>query len=126
MWLLQSVLAHPAQAAIHRQAGDLLQFAQGRLNPAQLIALSKRLLTPDSTTLAHDLNDYTYFFDRFENGSNPDPPPGHAPGLMQADLQTRIAALQSITTQDDLTEWILQFQNVWPKSRNAIIHLAAN
>ncbi len=82
---LQAILADPKLASIHAAAASLLQYVDAKTDPGKrLLVCSKRLLIPDSPTLAHDLADYTFLYDRLEPIKEP---------------------------QDDITTWIEQFRN---------------
>ncbi|HZS53146.1 MAG TPA: hypothetical protein VFA65_01985 [Bryobacteraceae bacterium] len=88
---LKQILASPDESSIHKQTQSLLDYAMARLNPgSQLSVLANRLLEPDNPDLAHDLNDYTFIYDRMtENNAS------------------------SAFFENDLTAWITEFQHVW-------------
>ncbi len=90
---LKSLLADSSRAAIHDPARKLLAFVQIRLYPAErLLAVARVLedarLSPD---LPQALTDYLYLLRRLR-------PAGPA-------------AVSSATSKDDLTDWLLTFQD---------------
>lgn len=114
---LKLILADPQERSLYRQARDLLDFAQVHINPgAQLVELSNRLMRPQEPDLAHDLNDYTFLFDRLQKGSAGDYQPGMTQEQMMAITKSRYDALENAVSQSDLSAWISQFQGGFHKN----------
>lgn len=90
---LNAILADPAQGKMHAPARRLLDYTAAKIDPAaQLTVVGKRMLQPDAPDLGHDLNDYTFLYDKLSD-------PSHANALKQT------------AAADDLTRWISNFQN---------------
>jgi hypothetical protein len=95
---LQSIIDDPKLARMHSAARSLLEYAEARNNPAKrMVTIAHNLLRRPDPQLEHDLSDYTFLYDKFEN---PDP------------NETRYSAqrFQSVIDQDELTRWIHAFQ----------------
>jgi hypothetical protein len=81
---LKAILGDPKLVAIHGKAAALLDYLDARMEPeAHFVAAAKRLLIRDSPTLAHDLTDYTFLYDKLEPIKKP---------------------------QDEVTDWIEEFR----------------
>jgi hypothetical protein len=95
---LKAILVNPKLAKIHAAAKSLLEYAEARNDPAKrMVAVAQNLLRRPDSQLEHDLSDYTFLYDKFEN---PDP------------NEARYSAqqFQSVIDRDELTRWIHAFQ----------------
>src|SRR5206468_3063091 len=64
---LRAIVDNPQLSGIHRQAQQLMYYAEARSNPANYMALcAKQLMDPNPADLAHSLRDYTYLYDHFK------------------------------------------------------------
>jgi len=108
---LNAVLADKSESSLYPQARNLLDYAQGRIDPAaQLLVLSNRLMEPTPADIAHDLNDYTFLFDRFENGFASDFSPVTG-SQASAAIKDRGDRFNAVAAKSDLTAWIAEYQN---------------
>lgn len=119
---LNTILDDPKQSAIHRQSRLLLDYARAKLDPgAQLLALSKRMMQRNEADLGHDLSDYTFIFDHFENG------PYYSGPFDQAKFNSAWKqahdALNAVAANDELTNWIVQFQGTAVTKRADYVQL---
>jgi len=118
---LKQVLADPKEASIHRQAESLLDYARGRIDPAaRLIDLSNQLIQKEPADLGHDLNDYTFLFDRLEGGSASDFDPNRTSNQMQVAADSRIDRLTSAVYKSDLSAWVAEYQNLLARKHDEI------
>ena len=118
---LRQILADPGMKALHPAADHLLGFVEVRLHPAERRQeLAARLMHGDSaSTLKQDLWDYTLLLDVAIGG------PRFAYERFRGGAQTREAILSKASNDlakhrglDDLTDWILTFQNPGADARS--------
>jgi hypothetical protein len=105
---LRRILADPAEAPIHRRAGELLSYVRGQQDPAaratELAERLRRRIAP--LEFQRDLADFTLLLDRAI---------GESPELYATRADE---ALDRPTARhDDLTDWILTFQEDGPLAR---------
>ena len=117
---LRQILADSRLSALHPAADQLLGFVEVRLHPAERRQeLAARLVRPNSSTLKQDLWDYTVLLDAAIGGDR------FADERFMGGAQTREAILSKASDDlakngglDDLTDWILTFQNPGPDARS--------
>jgi hypothetical protein len=88
---LQTVLGDSSLASVHGAAKNLAALVQSRLHPEIRLAELAQVLAKPDATLDHDLADYRFLYDKFEDG--------------------RFGDAVKLPVQDDLSDWFYTFHN---------------
>ena len=108
---LKAVLADPRLAEFHASASRLFQYTEVRLRSDQtVIQLSRDLMQKQAAEgLGLKAHDYTFLLDKLENARF-----GEDSRQFIADRRNAFSGLAELRRRDDLTDWVVTFQDDEP------------
>src|SRR5262249_5585306 len=112
--LLQQILKEPKLSSIHSTARGLLSFVDCQIDPDKKVTeLAKAVVNPSKDDpLQQNIYDYTFILDKyFPDSTPPDDPTAAKP---------KPQPMSNVLKQDDLSEWLYNFQDQKGEASKAI------